>query len=500
MKRAFPRFEQLISLFVGAILFTVYFMTLAPGLTWANNGSDGGDLISAAATGGVAHPTGYPVYLLAAQLFQLFPFGSLAFRTNLLSAISMVAASMLVFATVRRSLEASQPWERALAALVAALAFGLSPLAWSQAVITEVYSLHVLFISLLLYLITAWTSESQIKNGVIGLVQGLAVGNHLLAILMTPGLILTVCVKRLPDSGLKSPTRKQWRWNWRSFGSLFMGIISGLCSYMILPLRARANPPVNWGNPVTPARFAWLVSGQLYHDRFIQFDPSVLWQHLEAWANLALQQFGFFGLLIGLAGLVVFFTPSRLYFLTLWTSLVFILFAVQYSVIDSFVDLLPAFLVFSIWIGLGMGQIMGFTSRYQKQSSWAILLICFTYLSLLGAGDWPQADASHDLRAETFGKMVLHEAPSGAILFAEGDRTVFTLWYFLYGLRLRPDVIVLADSLLPFDWYRENLRRVYPDLRLPESTADTWLSAIRGANTERPTCYPFYLEPALVCE
>ena len=45
---------------LASLLLGVYLSTLAPGLTWANSGSDGGDLITAARTGGIAHPTGYP--------------------------------------------------------------------------------------------------------------------------------------------------------------------------------------------------------------------------------------------------------------------------------------------------------------------------------------------------------------------------------------------------------------------------------------------------------
>ncbi len=56
--------ERFLPVVLFLSLLTVYGMTLAPGLTWANSGADGGDLITAAATGGVPHPTGYPVYLL----------------------------------------------------------------------------------------------------------------------------------------------------------------------------------------------------------------------------------------------------------------------------------------------------------------------------------------------------------------------------------------------------------------------------------------------------
>ncbi len=500
MKHNSPWFERLTLAFLGAALLTVYFQTMAPGLTWANGGSDGGDLITAAASGGVAHPTGYPVYLLVARLFQLLPLGSLAFRTNILSALAMVMSALLVYAIVENSLRASAPKAGTLAGFTAGLAFGLSPLAWSQAVITEVYALHVFFISMLLYLLIVPTLRSNPKYMVIGLVQGLAVGNHITAALMIPVVLLTVSFRKFPDFEIKDSLAKYWRWDWHAFTSVCIGVLIGILSYGSLPLRAVHHPPVNWGDPVTLDRFTWLVSGQLYQDRFFLLNPASAWNHLQAWADLTLQQFGLFGVLISLVGLVLFITSSRLYIITLWTALIFTIFSIQYRVIDSFVYLIPVYLVFSIWIGLEIGQITYFLSRYLHNVQWMIGLICIVYLALLAASHWTKVDASHDLRAEAFGRRVLSDAPSHAILFAEDDRTVFTLWYFNYGLRIRPDVIVLADSLLPFDWYRENLRHVYPELALPETTPDTWLSAILQANPDRHACYPSYLEANLICE
>src|SRR5512136_2825733 len=88
---------------LALFLMGVYLTTMAPGLTWANFGVDGGDLITAAATGGIAHPTGYPLYLLLARLFQYLPIGSLAFRTNLMSALASTSAAALVYSIVVRS-------------------------------------------------------------------------------------------------------------------------------------------------------------------------------------------------------------------------------------------------------------------------------------------------------------------------------------------------------------------------------------------------------------
>ena len=75
-------------MFFFAIVFTLYLATLAPGISWANSGVDGGDYLSALNTGGIPHPTGYPTYLLLAKVIYLVPFGSLAFRGNLFSAIT----------------------------------------------------------------------------------------------------------------------------------------------------------------------------------------------------------------------------------------------------------------------------------------------------------------------------------------------------------------------------------------------------------------------------
>src|SRR4051812_40341951 len=122
---------------------------LAPGVTWANDGADSGDLITAAATLGVAHPTGYPTYLILARLFQLIPLGDLAFRTTLLSAAAGLLAALVVYSIVR-ALVGELGWRTIVVAGTAALALGLAPVFWSQAVVAEVYTLNALFVGLIL--------------------------------------------------------------------------------------------------------------------------------------------------------------------------------------------------------------------------------------------------------------------------------------------------------------------------------------------------------------
>src|SRR5688572_33448599 len=50
-------------------------------------GGDSGELTLVAATLGVAHPPGYPLFTLLGKLFSLIPLGTVAWRINLLSAV-----------------------------------------------------------------------------------------------------------------------------------------------------------------------------------------------------------------------------------------------------------------------------------------------------------------------------------------------------------------------------------------------------------------------------
>ena len=302
---------------LGFGLLAVYLSTMAPGFTWANGAADGGDLIGAAATGGVAHPTGYPVYLLLAGLFQHLRIGTLAYRTNLLSGLSMAGAALLVYLTVRAALPARAPLPRELAGAVSAVAFGLSPLAWSQAVITEVHALHVLFLAALMYLVVRWRPPSPAQAVTLGLVQGLALGNHVLSVLMLPAVLVAASWRRGGDANPASETGRTRAWDWRTFGLVVAGVAVGLLSYLILPARAALHPAVNWGDPATPERFLWLISGQLYRGYLVLLDGSVIFQHAAAWASQALMQFGLAGLALAVLGATVFFSPSPVFFLTI---------------------------------------------------------------------------------------------------------------------------------------------------------------------------------------
>lgn len=479
----------------------IYLTTMAPGLTWANDGVDGGDLITAAATGGVPHPTGYPAYLLIARLFQMIPLGNLAYRTNLLSALATVLAALFIYFLVIRSLSPTESASEWQAGLLAGYAYSFSPIVWSQAVITEVYSLHAFFILLILYLVLYpppfLSRSSYMLDAISGLVMGLAMGNHLTTILLVPGVLLVSCIKPKTDPTLAaSPARsgllKNMYIRWDSLSRILLWFGIGCFIYLILPLRAMNQPSLNWGNPVTIERFWWLVSGQLYQTGYLQITPIEFMNRIQPMVGTYLQQFGVAGLIFGILGLILYFKPNRLYLLLIWMIFSYSTFSCLYSSQDSYVYLIPAIIAFAICIGLGIGGLRYVFVAKAKVLWVNLIVLAFIYIFVFAISHWKQVDASQDFRAEEFGRETVESLPGEAIVFLQGDKAVFTLWYYHNALHERADIILIATDLLQYDWYQEVLISNYPSLIL--SVKFPTPQTISSVNLGRPHCYVKYFQ------
>src|SRR5205085_8437803 len=148
--------------FVAALL--LYIWTLAPTVTL----TDSGELIVVARGLGVAHPPGFPLWVILAHLASLVPIGNVAMRINFSSALfAALACAMLTLVVAdmmsavadlgvsnKRSAQPRKDIETArtsgLLVLAPAVGAGLlmavSRTLWSYATIAEVYTLNALLV------------------------------------------------------------------------------------------------------------------------------------------------------------------------------------------------------------------------------------------------------------------------------------------------------------------------------------------------------------------
>ena len=175
---------------------------------------------------------------------------------------------------------------------------------------------------------------------------------------------------------------------------------------------------------------------------------------------------------------------------TIWLFTSFSLFAITYAYSDSDVYMLPANLALSVWIGLSLEDLSA--AQMKKRYRWSQLLSFIFLAGLLVRSLYlfPELDASRDSRAEDFGSRVIASVPQNALVFTNTDKETFSLWYFHYALRQRPDLAIIASGLLPFDWYQESLGSTYPDLTLPGSFPRP--ETVAADNPSRPACFVAY--------
>jgi hypothetical protein len=460
------------------LLATAYTLTIAPGLTWANHGDDGGDLITAAATLGVAHPTGYPTYLLLAHLFQLLPIGNLAFRTNLLSAMSAIGAAFVVRVIILELLSTkAKTNNQEVAAWLGGMAFGLSSLLWSQAVIAEVYTLHVLGLTLVLlatFRLTRPQAAVSSIDRVLAFAVGLALGNHLTTFFaLLPYLLATLY--------------RGWRAQRRELALLWLCLAAGASIYFYLPLRAATHPPINWGGASTLQGWWWVISAEPYRGLAFAAPLTEVVARIYAFVTNDLpSQFGWAGIFLGLGGLWI--APQRAKATLLWLALVSAAFAIGYKTSDYFVHLLPVYLVFAVGIGLAWSTLLNWASRQPKTTLTrsGLIATALSGLAYQATLTGPAVSAQTNDQAESFLQSVFQQAPAEALVVTQNDRDSFALWYGRFALHERTDLIIVVERLLPFAWYQADLQAIYPGLKLPAGSAVT-AKALAEAN-QLPFC------------
>jgi hypothetical protein len=327
-----------------------------------------------------------------------------------------------------------------------------------------VHGLNLLFVVLALGWIYVMTTRQQPSRWILGLsfAVGLGLGNHLTMLLMLLPMLL-VLVQR-------------WRADKKRRGQLIgiaAALAAGLLVYLYLPIQARSNPPINWGNPQDLDGFLWTVTGKPYQGLAFALPLEEIPRRIAAWAGLMLEGFGPVGLTLGVIGF--FFGISKVRALdrtAVWMLGSYSIFALGYNTADSIEYLIPAQLGFTWGIALGLNATIGYLGRsFSILNPWGMGIVPAILLASLvfrTPGIMEKVDASDDLAANEYGLSVMREAPEEAVILTWQAMDSFPLWYYQHALNMRPDLAVIVVPLMQFDWYLEQLAVNYPNLSLPD--------------------------------
>ena len=469
---------------VALLVAALYLSIAATRLTDVNFGSDGGDFLAAVLTRGIPHPTGYPTYILLGILFQSLPFNTPVFRGVLESLLPAALAAGLLTGWTGH-LFGSKTAPHLFGAAVAGIAWGVAPLLFSQAVIVEVHGLQSLIGALLLWWITfnLQAGAGISTKWILGLsfLAGLGLGNHIMGLFFIP-VILFEWIYLIQRKG-----------SWKLVLAQVALMLAGTLVYLYLPLRARAFPPLNWGNPQSWSGFVWEISGNPYRGLLFGTHTPVLWERIRSVFSLIMDQFGAIGLVAGVLGIIQYsFSTRWIRWILVWIFVVYFTFAIGYDTLDSVDYLLPAIMVFAIWIGLSIPLLW---SVKWKRLPLGLILVSVVIISI-GVripGTIIRVDPRQHDQPARYAEQFLKEAPPGAIVYTTTDGDTFPLWYYHFGLHERPDLRVITLPLTQFVWYQQTLTHNYLDLAYPrlyseDSPNVDWGEQIADLNPDRPVC------------
>lgn len=428
--------------------FTVYVKTLSPSVQLG----DVAEFQYLPHVLGIAHPTGYPLYLLLGKLWSLFPLRSIAYRMNLLSAFSAAGGVALLYLVARQVVKSR--W----AAMAGALTFGFTPTFWSQAVVAEVYALNVLLAGLSWYLLLRWQQEkNEAWLMTFAFFYGLSLCHHRTMVLLAPAFLLLIGLET--RHVFTDPQRIA------VLGALFL---MPLALYAYIPLRGAQL--LRSDQPIVGLDLRAVVAHGLVH---AQYKPSLegfmdlvlrggytnrivpTWiqrlARIGVFLRMLIAEFGYLGLSLGLLGAIrQALVRRRLLSVFLLAHLVVVFTVMGLEVGDNPAFLLPSSFLFTVWITIGLHELwclaMDVLGKIHRVPGWMSAGIL-----ALSLGLWPfsmvkesfqKANRSNDRAVHDYWVEVLEDHPieEGAGMVAHwGDLT--PLWYMQHAEGRRPDLV-----------------------------------------------------------
>jgi transmembrane protein TMEM260 (protein O-mannosyltransferase) len=375
---------QLPAVLVAVAAFLLYRATLLPGFDFGDTGSFQATVGSPLIT----PRDGYPLYFAIGQLFLWITRAEPAHALNLASAtIAAIACGLTVAVAARLSGSVG-------AAVGAALLFAVSYTFWSQAVIAEVYALHIALAALTLLLILRWAERpTAARLTLFFAVYAAAFGNHLSMILLAPAF--TVFLLLEAPGGWRSLLAP------RVVATAMVCVAAGAAQYW-WNLRTLWLAP--WIDPPDGAidalqRFWFDVTKSDWRDTMVMNVPqSMVSDHAAMyWFDLK-QQFGVVAPLLAVAGLSQLArTHGRRALLVGLLYAANVAFAFSYNVGDAHVFYLPSHFFVALLAApavVAVEEAVG-RRRLLRGAATAALLL---YSGSRAYRDFPALDRSQDQR------------------------------------------------------------------------------------------------------
>jgi tetratricopeptide (TPR) repeat protein len=421
--------------------------------------------------------------LLGKLAALVIPFGTVAFRINLLSALLGAGALVLLARTAAFFVEEDT-------ALLLALLLAVSPAFWRLSQVTEMYSLNAFLAALAVYVLArallhserTQTTSLPVLYG-LGFLFGIAAGGHQTIIFLLPGLLWFL--------------QRQFKYSFRQFGVAALFFLLGLSVYLFLPVRSLTGPLSNWGKPDTLQGLFRAMTradygGMKLHPEESTFSwtPQLVLQHLILYVRSLAAQFTWPMALAGLWGLLAAWRTRFGKFIAVSFIIAGPFFVIFSNLPPAEKTTLPILephlvlpnLLFVLCIALALKKLPA-----QRVVQAAVLAVFVFSLGTHAAS----CNYRGHFYAYDYGRNVLATIEKNGVIYDPDDATAFITAYLQVAEKRRPDVTVAAYFRTL--WGYRLLRERHPEL-LPAQEIVSGQELSRALLDHNRVLHPVYAE------
>jgi len=377
------RVRYAICALAGTAAFLLYYSTLLPGLDFGDTASFQAGVGEIDLTPRQAYPLYYALGNLALVLTGIEP----ARAMNLASAVAG-AFAVAIFVWVAADLTGSLA-----AAAAAGLWLAASYTFWTQAIIAEVYTLHLALVGLVLATVCWWDRRRSLPRlSLVFATYALAFGNHLMSILLLPALVLFIATAPGGLRILLAP---------RTLVIATLCAVAGALQYTWNLSSLWHLPGVHWTFTSLARAFWFDVTKSDWRDTMIlSVHPAALHRRPAMYLFELQQQVGPIGIALACVGAVALLRRWRTGLLV-WTAyLPAVLFAATYNVGDAHVFFLPSHYCLMLAIAGGLAAALALVQAKlpMRAARLTAMTLALSVPAWRAWDTWPAVDRHDDRR------------------------------------------------------------------------------------------------------
>jgi hypothetical protein len=397
----------------------IYLTTVSPTVNFI----DSGELITAVREPGIAHPPGYPLYVLLGFVASQVLWGDEAWRVNVFSAfwgaMAVGAFFILIYrlseyilapeyrsstasarvrnrtSTAAKKLQANRSTQSSpksevvspkpsesisenhptllmlLASAAGASLLAASSTFWSRTAQAKMYTLHFFFVALLLILALGFRRAYERNDPetatrwliALAATLGLSFTNHLMTVILVIPIALMLLVG---DSFMD-----RLRFILRRLTVAIPAFVIPLFLYLYMPIRAAQRPIMNWGSTDNLGDLYRHISGWQFRPYLLGNIGQSISQNSGLITRYISEQWGILTIFVLLGGLVAAALVYRARHAVFWPTfalfLLTFIFAMFYGIseIEPYMTMFYAML--AVWLGLAPTALLAVQRIYQRQ-------------------------------------------------------------------------------------------------------------------------------------